>query len=612
MITKRLVVLLVTFFYVIPGVIYADEIRIALRSHQDADKSLEQWQPTADYLSRKIPEHRFTMVPFVNISAMNQAISSGEFHFSLSNPSSAIEYIVQYNAEPLATLVNKRQGKGYSQFGSVIFTRADRHDINLLKDLKGKTFVAVDEQAFGGWRVSWLEFLKNDINPFTDFKALRFAGGKQEDVVFAVLYNKAEAGTVRTDMLERMAASNEIKLSDFKILGEKRTPGFPFIHSTDLYPEWLFSTASNVNVELKNRVKMALFSISVSDPAAQNGKYVQWIKPLDYTPVDNLLKKLSVGPYNVATMDAYTRFYTQYGTIAVATVLVILLLTFATLYLLNLNRQIIAAKDALNHEISLRQKMERELFHSQRIESLGSLAGGIAHNFNNSLASITGFCELALSNSKVKDDESLSHYLSQILTAGDKCTSLVNQMMMFSRSDEKKDKKEELAVSTLVKNSIDLFQTTLSIKIQVNMDEISDDLYIHANDATISQLLINIFLNAKDAIAGNDGEITVGAKLSSYESQKVFCDSCHQAINGEYIDIYFTDSGGGIGADEKAHIFEPFYSTKDQAYGAGMGLSVVHGIVHELNGHIIVDSVVNKGTTFHFLLPKLDISNRSS
>ena len=159
---------------------FSDEIRIALRANRGSAEALSKWQPTADYLNRAIPQHHFVLVPFENNSALNQAISNGNYPFSFTNPASAVELKIRYGHQPLATLLNKRQGKGYSQFGSVIFTRADRQDLRELHDLKGKIFLGVDELGFGGWRLAWNELLKNGIDPYRDLKELRFAEGDQK------------------------------------------------------------------------------------------------------------------------------------------------------------------------------------------------------------------------------------------------------------------------------------------------------------------------------------------------------------------------------------------------------------------------------------------------
>ena len=193
---KKLCLLYIAVYLAVPSVVFAHDIRIALRANKGSVNALKQWQATADYLSERIQKHRFILVPFENNIALNQAISRGEFDFCLTNPSAAVEHNIRYGGQPLATLMNKRQGKGYSQFGSVIFTRADRSDINELKDLKGKIFIGVDEIGFGGWRIAWRELLKNGIDPYTDFKAVNFAGGMQQKVVTSVLDGSADAGSV--------------------------------------------------------------------------------------------------------------------------------------------------------------------------------------------------------------------------------------------------------------------------------------------------------------------------------------------------------------------------------------------------------------------------------
>jgi diguanylate cyclase (GGDEF)-like protein len=339
----------------------SDEIRIALIAERGTQRGLEKWQSTADFLSKAIPEHRFVMVPFENNSSLNQAFSQGIFHFSLTNPASSVEHIIRYKTQPVATLINKRQGKGYSKFGSVIFTRADRNDINSIQDLKGNIFLASDELGFGGWRVTWREFLNHKINPYTDFKEIRFAGGNQPNVVFSVLNGKADAGTVRTDMLERMATAGKIKLSDFKILGKKSTSDFPFLHSTDLYPEWLVTSAKTISLELKNQVASALVSIKQNDKAALDGMYIGWMRPLNYSSVDDLLKTLKVGPYHISESEIFSHFIKQYFYIISLSLFILISFIAAFFYTLKLNRKIANTQESLENEITQRQRVENVL-----------------------------------------------------------------------------------------------------------------------------------------------------------------------------------------------------------------------------------------------------------
>jgi len=353
--------LLILMYLLTSFPVYADidkEIKIAMRANRGAEKGMKRWQPTAEYLSSQIPGYRFIMVPFENNSALNQAVSRGDFHFVLTNPASAVEHTIRYNTRHIATLSNKRQGKGYTKFGSVIFTRSDRNDINKLEDLRDKTFMGVDEIGFGGWRVAWLELLKHNINPHTDFKELRFGGGIQPNVVNAVLSGKVDVGSVRTDMLERMAAKGKIDLNDIKVLNLKKTENFPFLRSTDLYPEWSFSRTKISSDSLANQVATLLLTIKEDHPAALKGKYSSWVIPSNYDAVDNLLKELQVGPYHTSSQDISKQIWSKYIGIFVAIFLLFLFLLGLTIYIIRTNRQLHRAQKILEGEMSNRKNVE--------------------------------------------------------------------------------------------------------------------------------------------------------------------------------------------------------------------------------------------------------------
>jgi len=367
---------------------FADDIRIAVRANRGSDEALSKWQATADFLSRSIPQHHFVLVPFENNSALNQAISNGNYPFSFTNPASAVELKIRYGQQPLATLLNKRQGKGYAQFGSVIFTRSERRDLHELADLKGKVFLGVDELGFGGWRLAWSELLKNGVDPYRDLKELRFAGGNQKNVVRSVLRGEVDAGSVRTDTLEGMAAAGEIKLSAFKVLGAKKVAGFPFWLSTDLYPEWIFAASKTTPDELKTAVTLALLSVKKGDPAAETGHYVGWITPIDYTPVEKLLQDLKIGPFQVTKSGLLGEFISQYSYILLATLVAIVGLIIAFLYTAKLNRRITQTQANLKAEIANRERAE------QVLTSLAEQSLGFAQEklfFNHCLTKLAHF-----------------------------------------------------------------------------------------------------------------------------------------------------------------------------------------------------------------------------
>ena len=275
----------------------ADEFKIAVRTINGIEAGVKQWQATAEHLTKAIPEHNFKLVPIVKLHDVLAATEAGEVDFILSNPSSFVEINELYKATPLATLNNKRGDKALSQFGSVIFTHAANDDILTLKDLKGKTLMAVSEPAFGGWQTAWLELLKHGLNPYLDLKELLFSGGIQSKVVISVLEGKADAGVVRTDQLERMAKKGDIDLRYLRVLNNKHIEGFPFYLSTELYPEWPFAALPHVDNKIIDQVTSALLAITTNDKAAIDGRYNNWITPKSYQSVKQLMIQLKVGPF---------------------------------------------------------------------------------------------------------------------------------------------------------------------------------------------------------------------------------------------------------------------------------------------------------------------------
>ena len=271
-------------------------VKIGVLAKNGPAKAMGQWKATGDYLSASLPGVSFEIVP-LDFKEVNPAIEKEQVAFFLVNSSMFVEAKVRYGAAAVATMINSRQGKPLKAFGGVVITTADNADINDFKDLKGKTFMAVSKSSFGGWQMAYKEILDADVDPYSDFAKLEF-GGKHENVVLAVLNGGVDAGTVRTDTLERMAADQTIFMDDFKVINAQSHPDFPFVCSTTLYPEWPLARVAGTDSDLANRVAEALMKIKPEDPAAQKAKVVGWTTALDYTPVEALQKKLKIGAYS--------------------------------------------------------------------------------------------------------------------------------------------------------------------------------------------------------------------------------------------------------------------------------------------------------------------------
>jgi two-component system, LuxR family, sensor histidine kinase TtrS len=315
------------------------EVRIGVLALRGVDRATQNWSATAAYLENKLPDQRFRIVP-LGFDEIHLAVRQRSVEFVLANPSFYVELESLYGVSPVATMRNRHhEGQGFSQFGGVIFTRADRAKIHDLSGLKGRAFVAVDKESFGGWHAAWRELLRHGIKPESDFKSLSFAG-THDAVVYAVRDGKADAGTVRTDTLERMAMEGAIDLSDFFILGERRQDDFPLLHSTELYPEWPLAKLKHVSDALAVRVAVALMQMPPDDAAAKAGQIVGWTLPLNYQAVHETLRALKIGPYLQQHTLSLAEVMALYGHWVVLALIFLLLALLVAVYVSRINRRL--------------------------------------------------------------------------------------------------------------------------------------------------------------------------------------------------------------------------------------------------------------------------------
>ncbi|MEO1670527.1 MAG: PhnD/SsuA/transferrin family substrate-binding protein [Cyanobacteria bacterium J06631_2] len=272
-------------------------MKVGILSKEDPKRTIAKWQPTIDYLSESIPGYTFEIVT-AGFEQMREVAKNGEVDFFVVNSGMYVEFEADYGANRIATLKNRRLGNPYTEFGGLIITKADNNEINTLKDLKNKSVMAVSATSFGGWYMAegvLYEAGIEDAEKF--FKDLKF-GQTHDNVIKAVASGEVEAGTIRTDALERAVQRGEVRLEDFKVINPIETPGFPFLHSTPLYPEWPFAAAKGNSLEIEELVAKALLDMPANSRAAKAAKSDGWTVPLNYRPVHDLFIDLDVAPYD--------------------------------------------------------------------------------------------------------------------------------------------------------------------------------------------------------------------------------------------------------------------------------------------------------------------------
>jgi PAS domain S-box-containing protein len=332
-----------------------EAVRIGILAKRGDEATLNRWRPTAQYLNQEIPGYRFSIVP-LDFEAIGRVVSEGGIEFVLANSAIYVELEAVYGAGRIATLRNRNGVRGYTQFGGVIFTRADRSDINTIADLRGLRFAAVKENSFGGYLMAWREMEDFGVTPARD-TVLSFPG-THDAVVHAVLEGRVDAGTVRTDTLERMAAEGRIDLSQVKVLNQQFHEEFGFLRSTRLYPEWPIARLAHTSERLSDAVARALLRMPADSAAAIAGQVDGWTVPRNYQPVHELMRELRVGPYAQLGRITLTDLLRNYWHWLLLTLLALLVLSATTAYVSRLNSrlrraegELIGARDQLAEKV---------------------------------------------------------------------------------------------------------------------------------------------------------------------------------------------------------------------------------------------------------------------
>jgi signal transduction histidine kinase/ActR/RegA family two-component response regulator len=251
------------------------------------------------------------------------------------------------------------------------------------------------------------------------------------------------------------------------------------------------------------------------------------------------------------------------------------------------------------HDITDKKKLEEELFQAQKMEAIGTLAGGIAHDFNNILAAILGYTELA--RMELPEGTNAWNDLEQVIIAGNRATELVKQILTFSRKNE--HQKKPLRIYLLVKEAVKMLRSSLPSTIDIRTEIDEDSGLVLADPTNIHQIVFNLCTNAAHAIGSKQGRIEILLRQTELIEADLDDHPCLEP--GPFILLTVQDNGCGMDEKTMARIFDPYFTTKEQGAGTGLGLAVTLGVVEDCGGFIEVESELGKGAAFHVYLPVL-------
>ncbi|UCV29839.1 EAL domain-containing protein [Ferribacterium limneticum] len=361
-------------------------VRIGVLAYRGTQQAIQEWQGHADYLGARLPGRRFEIVP-LGYAEIDEAVRTRSIELLITNTGHYTELETTGNVSRIATRLIASPSGPLKSFGGTAITLASRTDIAHYRDLKGKRLLIPDKSSLGGWQVHLREALDQKIQLENTVSAL-IETANHEKVVHGVLAGDADAGFVRSDLIEAMITKGTLQPGALKVIDARNTAGYPYLHSTRLYPEWPLARVGDFPEDISKAILVALLAMSPDDAAAQQAHIAGWTLPQNYQPVLDLFREARLGPYarqDITWSDIMARHGVELmgGTIAA-----LLSLLLALGLMLRSNR--------ILHDSEASSRLSAGVFKHAEEGILITDAAGHIVRANDSVCSMTGYSHAEL------------------------------------------------------------------------------------------------------------------------------------------------------------------------------------------------------------------------
>lgn len=560
------------------------EVRIGVLAYRGAERAVDEFSPTLAHLNRALPQQRFVPVP-LDPAALAAAVAGRALDFVITNPGDHLQLAADFGLTRLATLEGR--GSAATVASTVIAPARLGHPVRL-DQLQGRRLAIVSAEAFGGWRVIWRELQQAGLGP-KQLPALLETGYPMTRIVDALRDGKADAGVLRSCLLEELVAQGQVLPGEFIVVGERKaTSSDPSCRrSSRAYPDWPFARLPHTAPELAKRVTAQLLAMG---PAQGQG----WTAAQDDAEVQALFRELRIGPYeylNRTTLRDLARDY--WGLLAVLALGLLWWLVHAARVERLVRRRTqeltlaLRAREAAERE-ARRHREERDQF--ARLGMLGEMASNIAHEFNQPLAAIANYAggiQRALDQGRAGPDFIRSG-AQGIAEQAERAAAIIRRIRGYVRRRGMQPAPQDL--NALVAAAARQFEPLAQLRgVRLELTPQAGLPPVLADAMDIEQLLIQLLQNATDAMTQGD---TPAARRR--------IEIATRRLEGA-VEVAVHDQGPGLSAEVEGRLFDAFFTTKPQ--GLGLGLSICRTIVERHGGRLWADGAEPPGATFRFTLP---------
>ena len=531
-------------------------VRVAVLADKGLDAAEEEWAYVFAWLNRSVAGYRFELVG-LDHPGMRTAVQQGSVDFIITNAGNYSELEYAAGVSRIATRDSPRALSPTQAVGSAIVVRASS-GLTELGDLKGKHLLAASPEAFCCYQIAARELVAAGIDPGRDLGRVEFTGFPIQSIIHRVAQGQADAGIVKTCLLEQMIASGALAPGELRVLSARKIPGYPCQTTSRLYPNWAFAALRHTPAELSRRVAIALLEM----PPSPDG--YRWAIPAHYDVVDELFRDLKLGRYAKLQEEALAELASRHRHILLAAIALFILWLVHTIrvdYLVTRrSRELQRAHEEKQQMMKAMRERQQALEHAGRLAVLGGMASAIAHELKQPLAAIENFArgiERRIAAQRL-EAAPLLNGCNEIVQQSQRANAIIARIIGFARKGG--GERQSVALDALIKEAVDLFALTHpEANLRWRSVAAGGACRVVADPLQIQQVAYNLLKNAIDAQRARgrpEAVIDIAIEPEAHGCRVTICDQ-----------------GGRLAEEHVARLFEPFFTTKRDGLGLGLALS---------------------------------------